>query len=168
MHAAGFQDIAHARAGLHARARTGRHQDYSAAAKPADDPMRDCFPFELDLPAAAHGILCILDRFFDAGGDFVGLAVAPADLAFAVADDDESRKAEPATALDHRGAALDLNGLVDVFTPEGVLMKRLIQFTPGSGPLAEPADQVEFPERVRAVGSSCVHDRHRGRARSNC
>ena len=57
----------------------------------------------------------VLDGLFDAGRHFVGLAVAPADLALAVADDDQGGEAEAAAALDHRGAALDLDDLVDQF-----------------------------------------------------
>jgi uncharacterized protein (TIGR03118 family) len=37
------------------------------------------------------------------------------------------------------------HGFVDVFTPEGVLMKRLIPFTPGSGPLNSPWGLARVP-----------------------
>ena len=57
----------------------------------------------------------VLDGLFDAGGHFVGLAVAPADFAAAVADHDHGREAEPPAAFDHGGAALDLDDLVDQF-----------------------------------------------------
>ena len=62
-----------------------------------------------------HAARAVLDGLFDAGRHFVGLAVAPADLALAVADDDHRGEAEAATALDHGGAALDLDDLVDQF-----------------------------------------------------
>ena len=58
---------------------------------------------------AAHAFL---DGLLDAGRHFVGLAVAPADLAVAVADDDHRGEAEPPAALDHRGAALDLDDVL--------------------------------------------------------
>ena len=62
-----------------------------------------------------HAARAVLDGLFDAGGHFVGLAVAPADLALAVADHDHGGKAEAPAAFDHRGAALDLHDLVDQF-----------------------------------------------------
>ena len=66
-------------------------------------------PVERDGNHAPHAFLA---RLFDAGRNFVGLAVAPADFAAAVADDDHRREAEATTTLDDRGAALDLD---DVF-----------------------------------------------------
>ena len=56
-----------------------------------------------------HAAGAVLDGLFDAGRHFVGLAVAPADLALAVADDDHGGEAEPPAAFDHGGAALDLD-----------------------------------------------------------
>ena len=62
-----------------------------------------------------HAARAVLDGLFHAGRHFVGLAVAPADAALAVADDDQRGEAEAPAALDHRGAAPDLDDLVDQF-----------------------------------------------------
>src|SRR5262249_969967 len=109
MDAAGLQDIAHAGAGFHARARTGRYQNYPAAAKPAHDPMPNPFPFELDFAATTHGILPTLTRLFDGRGDFVGLTVAGRNFAMPVAHDHEGIKAKPPASLDYGRAATDLD-----------------------------------------------------------
>ena len=65
---------------------------------------------KLDTDHIARGLLL---GFFNGRGHLVSLAIAPADLALAVADDDQGREAEAASALHHRGAALDLDRLVD-------------------------------------------------------
>ena len=51
----------------------------------------------------------LLDRLFDAGRHFVGLAIAPADAAFPIADDDHGGEAKAASTFDHGGAAFDLH-----------------------------------------------------------
>src|SRR4051812_19461345 len=61
-----------------------------------------------------HVATGLLLGLLDGGGHFVGLAIAPTDLAFAVADDDQGGEAESPAAFDDRGAALDLHRLVDV------------------------------------------------------
>ncbi len=99
-------------AGDHAGAGRGRHQHHVGRAEAAFDLVRDGAAVERDLDHAARAFL---DGLLDAGRNFVGLAVAPADLAAAVADDDHGREAEAAAAFDHGGAALDLHDLVDQF-----------------------------------------------------
>ena len=54
----------------------------------------------------------------DGVGDFVGLAVAEADFAFVVADDDERAEGEVAAAFDDLGAAVDAD---DDFFSVGLL-----------------------------------------------
>jgi uncharacterized protein (TIGR03118 family) len=54
---------------------------------------------------------------------------------------------------DVRGAG---NGFVDVFTPEGVLIKRLIQFTPGSGPLNSPWGLARVPNQFGNFGHNVL------------
>ena len=49
----------------------------------------------------------------DAGGHFVGFAVAPADASLAVADDNHRGETEPATAFYDRSTALDLDDAVE-------------------------------------------------------
>jgi len=44
------------------------------------------------------------------------------------------------------------HGFVDVFTPEGVLMQRLIPFTPGSGPLNSPWGLAKVPHEFGKFG----------------
>jgi len=44
------------------------------------------------------------------------------------------------------------HGFVDVFTPDGVLMKRLIPFTPGSGPLNSPWGLARVPHEFGNFG----------------
>ena len=61
-------------------------------------------PLQVD---PVHLLVGVLDALLDGGGNLVGLAVAPADLAAAVADDDQGIEAEPPAALDDRGAAPD-------------------------------------------------------------
>src|SRR4051794_758564 len=63
-----------------------------------------------------HAAAGLFLAFFNRGGHFVGLAIAPADAAFAIADDDQRGKTETPAALHHRGAAFDLHGLIDVVT----------------------------------------------------
>ena len=100
-------------AGDHARARIGRHQHHVGRAELGPHDVRDrAAPTSGTLTKTAAGLLLGL---FDSRRNFVRLAIAPADAALAVADDDHGRKAEPPAALDHRGAALDLHRLVDEF-----------------------------------------------------
>ncbi len=77
----------------------------------ADDGVGDRASAEVD---SIHLLVGVLDAFFDCGGNLVGLAVAPADVAPAVADDHQGVKAEPPAPLDHRGTAA--NGH-DAFVP---------------------------------------------------
>ena len=105
-----FEHVADAGAGLDAGAGTGRHQDDPAAAELADDAMRD------GLARAAETFFCrfmrllgVLGGLLDGRRHFVGLAVAAGDPAAAVADDDQGVEAEAPAALDHGGAAADLD-----------------------------------------------------------
>ena len=60
-----------------------------------------------------HVALGALGRLADGLRHFARLAVAEADAALLVADDDESCEAETAATLDHLGDAVDVNELVD-------------------------------------------------------
>ena len=85
----------------------GRHEHHLGRAEVALRPCAGwCVPCQVD---GDHAAGAVLDGLFDGGRHFVGLAVAPADLALAVADDDQGGEAEPPAALDHRGAAADLD-----------------------------------------------------------
>ena len=100
-------DFAH---GPHRLARdhagTGRsgHEHHVGRAIVAFDLVRNRRAFERHRDHAPHAFLAGL---LDAGRHFVGLAVAPADFALAVADDDHRGKAEAATALDDRRTTAD-------------------------------------------------------------
>src|SRR5690606_25407074 len=62
---------------------------------------------------AHHLLLGVVGRLADRLRHLAGLAVAEADTAALVADDDEGSKAEATTALDHLGHAVDADQLVD-------------------------------------------------------
>ena len=81
-----------------------------AAPKWPFDRVRDGGAFHVD---GDHVAGAVLDGLFHRRRHFVGLAVAPADAALAVADDHQRREAEPPAAFDHRGATPDLDDLVD-------------------------------------------------------
>src|SRR5690606_34035794 len=91
-------------AGRDARTRASRGEDNGAGAGAAGHLVRDGASAEVDL----HQVLArILGRLFHGRRHFVGLAVADADIALAVAGDDQRAKAEGAAALDDLGAAID-------------------------------------------------------------
>jgi hypothetical protein len=56
---------------------------------------------------AEHLLARVLGRLFNRRRDLVGLAVTDADVALAVAGDDEGAEAESAATLDDLGAAVD-------------------------------------------------------------
>ena len=63
-------------------------------------------PFEIHLE---HLLAGVLGGLFDGRRHFVGLAIADADVALAIAGDDQCTEAERAAALDDLGAAIDAN-----------------------------------------------------------
>ena len=68
----------------------------------------------LDARDAEEGLLGLFDALGDRGGDFLGLAVADADLTVAVADDHQGGEAEATTTLDDLGDTVDRDDLLDV------------------------------------------------------
>ena len=66
--------------------------------------VRDRRALEVDLE---HLLARVLGGLFDGGRNFVGLAVTDADVAAAIAGDDERAEAEGSAALDDLGAAID-------------------------------------------------------------
>ena len=73
---------------------------------------------------ADHGTLGRFGRLADGFGHFARFAMAEADAAALVADNDERREAEAPAALHHLGDAVDMHELVDelvvaVFTVAG-------------------------------------------------
>src|SRR4051794_15395237 len=68
----------------------------------------------LDARDLEEVLLGLLHALGDGGRHLLGLAVADAHRAVAVADDDERREAEPATTLDDLGDAVDRDDALDV------------------------------------------------------
>ena len=62
---------------------------------------------------ADHLALGLLGRLADGLGNFARLAVAEADAALLVADDDERGEAEARATLDHLGHAVDVDQAID-------------------------------------------------------
>ena len=60
-----------------------------------------------------HTAASLAGRLLDGRRHFVGLGVAVADFALAVADDDHGREAEPAAAFDDARAPANLHELID-------------------------------------------------------
>ena len=89
------------------------HQDDPARAVLADDAVRDGVAAQRDLLRPLDVPLAFLDRLLDGGRHFVGLAVAVGNAAALVADDDQGVEAEPPAALDHAGAAANLDDEID-------------------------------------------------------
>jgi hypothetical protein len=74
-----------------------------------DDGVHDRL---LDHRDGEEVLLGLLDALLDRGGDLLGLAVADADGALAVTDDDERGEGEPPAALDDLGDAVDRDDLL--------------------------------------------------------
>src|SRR5258708_2660778 len=108
--ARGLEDGADAAAGDQAGAVGGGTEEHLAAVVFAEDLVRDGAALELD---GDHALLGGLGGFLDGVGDLVGLAVADADHALAVADDGKRGEAEAPAALDDLGAAVDEDHLLE-------------------------------------------------------
>src|ERR1700736_1619181 len=111
LHAERFEYRAHRAAGDDAGAGRRRAQEHAAGAMAAEHVMMERTALAQRHPheAAFGGLGRLADRL----GHFARLAVAEADPALLVADNDERREAEPAAALDHLGDAVDVHELVD-------------------------------------------------------
>src|SRR5689334_2249843 len=105
MDAGGFADGTHGGAGNNTRTGGGRQQNHVGGAVAAFHNVRDRLAVERHGDHAPHAFLA---SFFDARRNFVRLAVAPADFAFTVADDDHRGEAKATTTLHDGGAPLDL------------------------------------------------------------
>src|SRR3954468_18640276 len=110
MDARGLEDGAHAAAGDEAGAVGSRAEEDLAAVEFAEDLVRDRAALELH---GNHALLGGLGGLLDGVGDLIGLAVADADVALAVADDRESGEAEATSALHDLGATVDEDDLLD-------------------------------------------------------
>src|SRR6266536_2091570 len=102
---------AHRAAGDDARTGTGRLEQHHAGRCLALHGVWDRL---LDARDLEEVLLGLLDTLRDRGRHLLGLAVADADRAVTVADDDEGGEAEPAAALDHLGDAVDGDEPLDV------------------------------------------------------
>ena len=108
--AAGLANRADRAAGDHARAGAGGHENHLRRAEVSLDRVRNGGAFHVD---GDHVAGAVLDGLFHGGRHLVGLAVAPADFALAVADDHQGGKTESPATFDDRGATPDLDDLVD-------------------------------------------------------
>src|SRR6185369_14545629 len=89
----------------------GRLEQYDAGRRLALDRVRDR---ALDARHLEEVLLGLLDALGDRRGHLLGLAVADADGAVAVADHDQRGEAEPAAALDDLGHPVDRDDPLDV------------------------------------------------------
>ena len=102
---------AHRTTGDDAGTGAGRTQQHDAGSLLALDGVRDR---ALDARDLEEVLLGLLDTLGDRGGHLLGLAVADADGAVAVADHDERGEAEATAALDDLGDAVDRDDALDV------------------------------------------------------
>src|SRR5882762_2955194 len=109
--AGALQHGAHRATGDDAGTGAGRLEQYDARRGLTRDRVRDRL---LDARHLEEVLLGLLDTLGDRRRHFLGLAVADADRAVTVADDDECGEAEPATALDDLGDAVDGHQPFDV------------------------------------------------------
>src|SRR5690606_29831164 len=110
LHAGGFEHRAHTAAGDQAGAGRGGLEEDLAAVGHAEHVMGNRVALELHVD---HVLVGVGGALPDRLGNFVGLAVADADLALAVADNGERGEAEAAAALHDLGAAVDEDDLLD-------------------------------------------------------
>src|SRR5579875_3074529 len=96
---------------------TGRLEQHHAGRLLALHRVRDGRGDPRDLEEVLLGLL---DALGDRGRNLLGLAVADTDRAVAVADDDQRREAEPASALDDLGDAVDGDDALEVGAALGV------------------------------------------------
>ena len=120
MDAGALEHGAHRATGDDTGTGSGRTQQDDAGGLLALDRVRDG---ALDPGDLEEGLLGLLDALGDRRGHLLGLAVADADHAVAVADDHEGGEAEATTTLDDLGDtvdrddALDVGGLVGALPP---------------------------------------------------
>src|SRR6478736_16535 len=105
-----FEDRADTAAGDEAGTGGSGAKEDLAAVVLAEDLVRDRAALELH---GNHTLLGGLGGLLDGVGDLVGLAVAGADVALAVADDGECGEAEATSALHDLGATVDEDDLLD-------------------------------------------------------
>ena len=84
-------------------------------------------------------LLGLLDTLGDRGRDLLGLAVADADHAVAVADDHQGGEAEATTTLDDLGDAVDRDDALDVGALVGTVSPRRLSRPPRRSPPARPS-----------------------------
>src|SRR3954451_15495677 len=120
-----LEDGAHRAAGDDTGTRAGRLEEHDAGRRLTLHGVRDGAG---DPGHPGEVLLCLLDALGDRRGPLLGLAVADAHGAVAVAHDHQRGEAEAPTALDHLGHAVDGDHALDVVALLG-----------GSASLAPPA-----------------------------
>jgi len=106
VHAGRLDDGTHGAAGDDAGPLGGRLEQHLCGGVLLADLVRDRRPDHRDLDDV---LLRVLDTLADGLGDIAGLAQADADMAVAVAHDDDRREREAAAALVDLGDAVDLD-----------------------------------------------------------
>src|SRR5919112_2606164 len=109
--AGALEDGAHRTTGDDAGTRAGRLQQHDAGRRLTLHRVRDGAG---DPRHAVEVVLGLLDTLGDRRGHLLGLAIAHADLAVAVAHDHQGGEAEPPATLDDLGDAVDGDHALDV------------------------------------------------------
>ena len=131
LHAERLEHGAHRAAGDDAGALRRRAQhDLAGAVTAVDVVMQRAALAQRD---ADHRALGGIGRLADRLRHLAGLAVAEADAALLVADDDEGREAEATAALHHLGDAVDVDQPVDEFAVALVAIRAISRFSRHEG-----------------------------------
>ena len=157
--AGALQHGAHRATGDDAGTGAGRLEQHDAGRRLALDRVRDR---RGDPRHPEEVLLGLLDALGDRRGHLLGLAVADADLAVAVADDDERGEAEAPTALDDLGDAVDRDDALDVGALLGTATAAAAAVTaaapgrrrPGAGVLASDVHLLSVVVRAGHQNSS--------------
>ena len=105
----GFADGANGGAGDNAGTGTGRNELHARGAETAFNDVRNRGIVKTNRSQLASSVL---DRFINGRRNFVSFTITPSNLAFTVANDDQSSETETTSALDDRRASTNLYDLV--------------------------------------------------------
>lgn len=111
LHTGTFQHGAGGATGDHTGTGGGRAHHHDASGCLPLDGVGDGARHHRD---AEEVLTCFFCTLLDCGGNFLGLAVAYADHALAVTDDDQGGEAEATATLDHLGDTVDGDNALDV------------------------------------------------------
>src|SRR6201999_1996517 len=149
------QDVAHPSAFQHGACRATRDHTGTRAGGPQQHHAGGGFALHrvrdsaTDQRDAEEALARFLDTLGDRGGHLLGLAVADADHAVAVAHDDQCGEAESPTTLDHLGDAVDGD---DPFQVVALVAVAVAATTAATAAVA-PSPAVAVAARVAAVAA---------------